>query len=104
VSRRVLLFLLVCICTGSLFAPHVCNSEQTRVLEQITVAWHEWAILSGRWLSPGRPKSTAHSFCIVPRGSVPWEAANFQASGVRPATTTLTPAISSAQSSTGSAA
>ena len=48
-SRRVPLFLLVCICTGSLFAPHVCNSEQTQVLEQIRVVWHE----SGRSLADG---------------------------------------------------
>ena len=36
-SRRVPLFLLVCICKGSLFAQDVCNSEQTPVLEQIRV-------------------------------------------------------------------
>jgi hypothetical protein len=79
VSRRVPLFLLICICTGSLFAPHVCNSEQTPVLEQIRVAWHE----SGRSLADGghprdgQSQERAHSFCIVPMGSNPWGAAKF---------------------------
>jgi len=97
-SRRVPLFLLVCFCTGSLFAQDVCNSEQTQALEQTLeqtrVAWHE----SGRPLADGghprdgQSQEPAHSFCIVPMGSNPWEAANFQASGARPAATTLTPA------------
>ncbi len=93
-SRRVPLFLLVCFCTGSLFAQDVCNSEQTQALEQTRVAWHE----SGRPLADGghprdgQSQEPAHSFCIVPMGSNPWEAANFQASGARPAATTLTPA------------
>src|SRR6266851_446751 len=79
-SRRVPLFLLVCFCTGSLFAQDVCNSEQTQALEQTRVAWHE----SGRSLADGgharngQSQEPAHSFCIVPMGSNHWEAANFQ--------------------------
>src|SRR5713226_1521433 len=69
-SRGVPLFLLVCICTGSLFAPHVCNSEQTRVLEQISVVWHE----SGRSLADGghprggQSQESAHSLLHCSHG------------------------------------
>ena len=79
-SRREPLFLLVCICTGSLFAQDVCNSEQTRVLEQIRVVWHE----SGRSLADGGhprdgPKSRTRPllFALFPWGSNTWEPAKF---------------------------
>ncbi len=75
-SRRVPLFLLVCFCTGSLFAQDVCNSEQTQALEQTRVAWHE----SGRPLADGghprdgQSQESAHSFLLL-RGSAQSSAA-----------------------------
>jgi hypothetical protein len=72
-DKEVTLCLDVCPCSF-LFAsaraacspPHVCNSEQTRVFEQIRVIWHE----SGRSLADaghprnGQGQELAHSFCI----------------------------------------